>query len=465
MKQNGLGLRYLKSRGGWWHYQRRVPSRFESVDNRGLIQVALRTQSLEIAMMRRDALAEADGALWNARSLELTGGDRQQSSWRAADNRYRSAVARALAQGFVYRPVEEIAALPDVEEIIARLKAADFGNAPTEAKAEALLGGVPAPVDKTTVSEAFELYVSKIAFDDQYNKSQAQREAWEKTKRTSIEYFIAHAGDIPLTEISREVATSYRDWWQSRMLPQKDGSKPATPNTANRHVGNIRSLYQRYFKYRGVDDVEDPFRGFFFAGKSTAKRASFSDDFVRSRILAPGVFDGLRLELRVIIYLLVETGARLSEIVNLRPQDIRLEHDVPHIFIRAEQNRELKTDDSEREIPLVGVALPAMQLCPKGFDHYYDRSTLVSANLMKAFKQRNLLPTSDHVIYSLRHSFEDRMLEGGLDYGLRCALMGHKNNRPEYGQGGSLAYRKEQLLRIAHPFDPLVFANSSTWKR
>jgi hypothetical protein len=210
MKQNGLGLRYLKSRGGWWHYQRRVPSRFEGVDNRGLIQVALRTQSLEIAMMRRDALAEADAALWNARSLELTGGDRQQSSWRAADNRYRSAVARALAQGFVYRPVEEIAALPDVEEIIARLKAADFGNAPTEAKAEALLGGVPAPVDKTTVSEAFELYVSKIAFDDQYNKSQAQREAWEKTKRTSIEYFIAYAGDIPLKEISREVATSAR---------------------------------------------------------------------------------------------------------------------------------------------------------------------------------------------------------------------------------------------------------------
>lgn len=105
-----------------------------------------------------------------------------------------------------------------------------------------------------------------------------------------------------------------------------------------------------------------------------------------------------------------------------------------------------------------------MQLCPKGFDHSYDRSTLVSANLLKAFKQRHLFPTTDHVIYSLRHSFEDRMLEGGLDYGLRCALMGHKNNRPEYGQGGSLVYRKEQLLRIAHPFDPLVFANSSAWK-
>lgn len=69
------------------------------------------------------------------------------------------------------------------------------------------------------------------------------------------------------------------------------------------------------------------------------KRASFSNDWVRSRILMPGLFDGLRLELRVIIYLLIETGARLSELVNLR----------------SEQSRELRTGDSRREIPLVGV--------------------------------------------------------------------------------------------------------------
>jgi hypothetical protein len=174
MRHAADGTKYLKERGGWWHYQRRVPARFAAVDERGLIQIALRTQSLEVAMMRRDALAEADAALWNARALEFAGGDNQRSAWKAADHRHRAAVSRALSQGFVYRPVEEIAALPDIEEIVARLKATDLGKAPTEAKAEALLGGVPEPVDKTTVSEAFELYISKIAFDDQYNKSEAQ---------------------------------------------------------------------------------------------------------------------------------------------------------------------------------------------------------------------------------------------------------------------------------------------------
>ena len=43
------------------------------------------------------------------------------------------------------------------------------------------------------------------------------------------------------------------------------------------------------------------------------------------------------------------------------------------------------------------------------------------------------------------------MQETGLDYGLRCTLMGHKNTRPQYGDGGSLEYRRKEMLKIAHP--------------
>ena len=43
------------------------------------------------------------------------------------------------------------------------------------------------------------------------------------------------------------------------------------------------------------------------------------------------------------------------------------------------------------------------------------------------------------------------MQEAGLDYGLRCTLMGHKNTRPQYGDGGSLEYRRKEMLKIAHP--------------
>ena len=43
------------------------------------------------------------------------------------------------------------------------------------------------------------------------------------------------------------------------------------------------------------------------------------------------------------------------------------------------------------------------------------------------------------------------MLEAGIDYGLRCTLMGHRNPRPEYGDGGSLKFRRNELLKIVHP--------------
>lgn len=90
-----------------------------------------------------------------------------------------------------------------------------------------------------------------------------------------------------------------------------------------------------------------------------------------------GLFDCLRLEPRVIIYLLIETGARLGELVNLRPEDFRMNAKVPHIAIRPERNRELKTDDPRREIPLVGTAETAMRACLEELPYYYDRSTPV----------------------------------------------------------------------------------------
>ena len=100
---------------------------------------------------------------------------------------------------------------------------------------------------------------------------------------------------------------------------------------------------------------------------------------------------------------------------------------------------------------MVGVSLEAMRKAPNGFPHYRDKSELLSASLMKAFKSRELFPTPDHRIYSFRHSFEKRMLEAGIDYGLRCILMGHHNTRPSYGDGGALSYRRDELLKIVHP--------------
>ena len=55
---------HLKKRGNRWHYVRRVPKEYQFFDKRGTVYKSLKTESLELARARRDALMEADNQYW-----------------------------------------------------------------------------------------------------------------------------------------------------------------------------------------------------------------------------------------------------------------------------------------------------------------------------------------------------------------------------------------------------------------
>jgi integrase len=76
--------------------------------------------------------------------------------------------------------------------------------------------------------------------------------------------------------------------------------------------------------------------------------------------------------------LVAVTGLRPSEVVNLQKNAIMLSASIPYVKILPD-GRRLKTDDSQREIPLVGSALAAMKLRPEGFPRYRDKSSNLSA--------------------------------------------------------------------------------------
>jgi len=127
---------------------------------------------------------------------------------------------------------------------------------------------------------------------------------------------------------------------------------------------------------------------------------------------------GLNDQARGIVLLMVNTGLRPSEAAGLQAADIRLDHAVPHIEIKAqtegERRRALKTRNAQRVIPLAGVSLDAMRAFPDGFPRYYDKVGL-SQTVNKYLRENGLMETEEHTLYCLRHSFEDRMLEAGID--------------------------------------------------
>ena len=455
------GNKFLYLRGEFWNYKRNVPLKFEHVETRRRIRAALNTKSLDVARLRRDALVEAEDAYWTALTIEAeTHGGITDTTRRVQEHQYKAASKRALSFGFIYKTARQLTNEVPVENLMDRvdmLSAQYKGNQPPpKMETTALLGGVSKPrPEAMSVSRAFQLYVDNIAFDAQLKKSPAQRKSWEKAKRTSINYFISAISDMDMGDISREQALQYRNWWADRIkVGDEDGNRP-TPYTANRHVGNMRTLFRSFFEYQGDEDRPNPFRKLSFKEdrKTKKKRPPFETEWFEKQFLIPGLFSNVNSQARHILYALIETGARPSEICNLRPENIRLNVDVPYLAIREKENREIKADASDRDIPLVGISLAAMKANPNGFPRYFDKETSLSAILMKALRSRDLLPTANHKVYSIRHSFEKRMLEGGLDYGLRCKLMGHKNDRPEYGDGGSLDYRRSEMLKIAFPYD------------
>ena len=454
--------RYLLQLNGHWYYKRRVPTRFQPFDGRSIVKQSLKTESIDVARVRRNALEQADNDFWAslAYSGDIAANTDHQSNLREIlEREYQAACSRAMAYGFVYSPARRLAEKAELAELAARLevvrqKDADTPKAVHEALADAVLGGVEEP--KVTVLEAFDVYCDTIAVGDLVNKSPKQKKSWRKNKLRGINYFVALCGNKPILEIDRSDAQAYHSWWAERLLPSGD-EKPLKPNTANRDIGNMRTLCREYFKYIGQEDRENPFRNLSFKNSSPSEVPPFENNWVRSKILQPGALGELNKEALYIAYALIETGCRPSEIANLLPEHILLDEEVPYIDIRQREDREIKTQSSVRKIPLVGVSLEVMKKAPNGFPRYRDKGDALSQLLMREFRIHKLFPTDRHIIYSFRHAFEKRMLEADLDYDFRCLMMGHKNKRPKYGDGGSMKFRQKQLLKIAHPFPANLF--------
>ncbi|WP_156585843.1 tyrosine-type recombinase/integrase [Ensifer sp. Root31] len=453
-------MRYLKPRGSKWHYIRRVPANFAHIDGRGLIQASLKTSSLDVAQLRRDALERADDLFWLGLSHE-----------HPEDNthtRYQAAKARAVALGFEYKGVVDIADSAPIAEVVQRLAVA--AAAPARDR-EAVLGVEGQP--KLTVRKVMKLYVDEIGLEETVGMSPAQLKSWRKVKLAAAERFIEAMGNKTFLDLTRVDAIEYHRWWREKIAAGKKGAKPqpeaekdgkaaAAPkklsgNTANRSFGNIRKLFREYTRYLALD-IKNPFDDLSFSDPKSLKLKvlPFSQAFMEKSFLAAGSLKSLNREARLILLTMIETGCRPSEICNLTPAQIHLDAPVPYLQIIYRPDRKVKTENSVRDVPLVGVSLEAMKRAKTGFPRYFDKETNLSATLMNYLRDHKLLPSANHRVYSVRHAYEKRMLEAGFDDEFRRRILGHDTDRPDYGDGGELSWRRDQMLKIVLPFDASI---------
>jgi integrase len=433
---------FLTRRNNTWHFVRRVPIEFAQLDRRGVIKHSTKIKLADDRAGRRAArvaekLNEELELFWKG----LCNGKPKEEL-----TSYEIARRRARALGFDYLENEQLlqqrpeARLERLETLVANGLANDAG-----ARA-ALLGTKKRPA--FMLSKLFEEYETATK-DEVKDLSPDQLRIWRNGRIRAVERFVEVVGDKPVSEVTPDDAIDYCEWWRDRVVDDEVEAK-----TANKDIGQLSRMLKEMNVRRRLN-LPDVFKGLRLKGETERARAPYDTDFIQNRLLADGALAGLNEDARLVLYIVADTGMRPSEVVNLQKNAILLGASIPYVMVLPD-GRRLKTDDSQREIPLVGAALAAMKLRPDGFPRYRDKSSNLSSTLNKYLLENALRPTKNHTVYSLRHSFKDRLVAAEAPDSLIDCLMGHKTYKPKYGKGPSLELKLKYLQQIAFRPPPLV---------
>lgn len=413
----------LTQRGSKYYLVKRVPKQFMAVESRKQVWIALRTDSKNLALKRAHSVSEDLEQQWIAK---LSG--------RSSNSQKFDALSQvASARGFQYLPADQVA-LQSIAEILKRLTVAQE----SETVAEAVLGAEKKPVYR--LSNIVDLYLELVAIDVQ-NKGRDQRRVWENTIRRCVKRLIAAIGDKDIDELTREDTLAFRHHWATRI--QDEG---LTTTSANRELTTISGIFSKLYKLKGIGNP-DLFKNLSFAS-NRKHRPPYEENYIRSSILPALDAEILNQDAADILRILINTGMRPSEVTGLAADDIFLNAEIPYVSIRPRKGRELKTQTSIRDIPLVGIALDAAKRHKNGFARYFDKTGSLSQTINKFLKVQKLRPTDNHSVYSFRHGFQDRLTAVEAPDRLQADLMGHRYIRERYGVGPSLAQKAEWLSKV-----------------
>lgn len=283
-----------------------------------------------------------------------------------------------------------------------------------------------------TFSAATALYIKERGITDKVKLRTTNRESAR---------FISVVGDWPITSLARSHINTYRD----HLLNEEN----LKTTTVRRCFKTLSAIYHTAIresdlpKGAAFQDINIP-----NYGQDSKERPPFTDaELLRVAKECVTKDD----DIRWLIAILLDTGARLSEALGLRMSDVVLDAPVPFIKLEIHDDRGLKTTSSIRNLPLVGMSLwgcsRAKETGPKRRDYLFPRymakglrkNNTGSATAGNWLKKRAPGKTS----HSFRHSMNDRLRAIDCPKDIRDAICGWRT--PGQGEGYGAGYSLQQL--------------------
>lgn len=352
------------------------------------------------------------------RALRITPTTTPRERWAAALAR-----AEALVSGVSGLDEDEARAII-ADKILARYPedpeyGEPVGVSPDDASTVNALRDPEASAPEPTLRDALQVYIKERIGSKEGRRGRNSKGSIERVFGYAFEA-LGKRADLPLSALGNADGIKVRDFMLARA---KQGGGSVKPSSVRRELNPLASALKMTIKNLDLEKTtKNIFEAIAIPGLSDEPEAELRDSLppdvlaaITHRLLAQKEREGGALpSLRLIWRLLVGTGCRVSEVAGLRVANVNLSGPTPHIRVRWNEDRRVKTRTSVRSVPLCGDALSAAKeaIAAAGdgvplFNRYGGETggNNASAALMKHVNA--VAANTKHVVHSLRHNMAD----------------------------------------------------------
>ena len=240
---------------------------------------------------------------------------------------------------------------------------------------------------------------------------QVYQARWKKNKDRDGAYrnasrFITLMGDLPIGDINEEVVFSF--------ITQLEATNISTA-TVNRYLAALKTILR--FKKQPSDYIKQ--------GKETKGRIRVLSKMEETKLLdiirgaEPTIRNVFYAETADLIEVLVDTGMRLSEGINVKYEDVNFETNLISIWVnKGEKPRSVPMTKRVKRIMEVRKAINGVR--PFNITRHQAGHAWNWAR-----KQMGLLDDKEFIMHALRHTCATRLVNKGVDLYVVKEYLGH----------------------------------------
>ena len=206
--------------------------------------------------------------------------------------------------------------------------------------------------------------------------------------------------------------------------------KQKNNNISNRTLGRYYSSLNSFFIYSIEHEYIDsnPLK-FIDYPKYTKKIPEYIYDSQLEKLLNEKTSENIEIELRnkLIIYLLLDTGVRVSELVNIKVSDIDIEERIIRVLGKGSKERFVFFTSKTKELLVSYLSKRKENALVNNLLINYKGEKLTERSVQKIIKLVGEKIGLDIHPHLLRHTFATDLLNKGADIRMIQELLGHEN--------------------------------------